>query len=101
MLFADRPEQCPLSLGQLPTSAPVGAWGWAKGLQTARFVGVIPALQRRHRECLGRVGIGRSEALLAQLAEGQRELTAVELTARERSNYLASKERDRFCMVFG
>src|SRR6478752_7643863 len=74
MLFADRREQCPLRLGQLATSATVGPRRWPKGLQTARFVGVIPALQRLYRECLGRVGIGRPEALLAQLGEGQRTL---------------------------
>src|ERR1041384_6764391 len=90
MLLANRREQRPLRLGQLSAPAAVRARRWPEGFQTARFIGVIPALQRRHREGLRRVGSWWSEALLAQLGERQCELAAVELAARQRSDDLAA-----------
>src|SRR5690606_40488852 len=101
MLLADLGQQLTLLRRQLAAATAIGARGGSQGCEAARLVGVVPALKRGDRIALGRLGLGRSEALLAELGESLGELTAVELATRVGADDLAAKQRDRLGVSLG
>lgn len=101
MLLANPEQELFLGVGEIPTTSTVASGSRAQGLETARLVGVVPALERCDGVRLGGFGAWGSEPLLAELGKGLSELAAIELATGERTDDLAAVERNGFGGIFG
>jgi hypothetical protein len=101
VLLADVEEELALLGAELTAVAPITAREGPKRVEAAATVGVVPALERRHRDAAGDVRAGRPEALLRERVQRGAQLTAVQVLAGERAHDLAAKARDGLGVVLG
>ena len=101
-LTSDVEQQLTLLDGELLPVAPVAPALRVKRGEAPATVGVVPALQGRHRVGPGDVAPGRAHALVGERSQQLRELAALERTAaQERPQQLRSEEGDGLAVVFG
>ena len=101
MLAPDVAQERALLCCQILRAATITAWLGPQGIQASRFVGVVPALQRRYGEFARALRSRRTVALGGQLLEGRRQLPVVEIAAGQRADDLAAKYGYLLGMVLG
>ena len=101
ILAADGQQQFACLIRQRTGASAVTAWPRHERLQAAFSVGVIPALQRGHRDGLREVSSGQTESLLGQSQKFGAQIAVRKLSPAKRSHDLATKNGYRLAVVLG
>jgi hypothetical protein len=84
---------------ELAGAAAIASGLWAKRFEATAAIGVVPALERRHRVAARRVGVGGPKAPGGDLAERRAKLAPRELAAGERADDFRTENCHRLGMV--